>query len=401
MRDSIVTSGIGMRSVVLCLVLGLFWSPVPAQDDPETLVKQLEEEIDDMLDSVESEIEAYIAEQEREYEAYVAEIEQTWDEIATPDTKRYVEYDQDYQKRTSIDFERGEVEAVILIDIGEGESEIQAGREELRRAVRESITLKPRIKVYTIDDNLPRSRDKVLSDGLVVDADGNLVTEVTAEQFAAQVASDDAIVVDTITSGDGRRRIKLSATYAMVPDRLRVLAQKCLSLVLEYSDKYTLDPRLVFAVIHTESFFNPVAISKEPAFGLMQIVPRSGGVDAYEFLYGVKKVLKSDYLYDARKNVELGTAYLTVLRDRYLKGVSSEAQQYPLMIAAYNGGIGTVANAVTGRKNLDGIPVVVNQMRPEQIVSLLLNNINRAETEDYLIKVLERMAIYDEYVDAR
>ena len=39
-------------------------------------------------------------------------------------------------------------------------------------------------------------------------------------------------------------------------------------------EKYDLDPCLVFAVIRTESFFTPDAVSGAGAQGLMQIIPR-------------------------------------------------------------------------------------------------------------------------------
>ena len=41
-------------------------------------------------------------------------------------------------------------------------------------------------------------------------------------------------------------------------------------------EKYDLDPCLVFAVIRTESFFTPDAVSGAGAQGLMQIMPETG-----------------------------------------------------------------------------------------------------------------------------
>ena len=43
------------------------------------------------------------------------------------------------------------------------------------------------------------------------------------------------------------------------------------------------------------------------AFGLMQIVPRSAGIDSYNYLYNKKRVLSSDYLYDPSKNITIGS----------------------------------------------------------------------------------------------
>ncbi len=55
-----------------------------------------------------------------------------------------------------------------------------------------------------------------------------------------------------------------------------------------YAGEFKLDPALVMSVIYNESRFNPLAKSYVPAYGLMQIVPKSAGVDAIQFLEGKK-----------------------------------------------------------------------------------------------------------------
>ena len=66
---------------------------------------------------------------------------------------------------------------------------------------------------------------------------------------------------------------------------------------------------LIYAIMESESSFNPMARSNIPAYGLMQIVPRSAGIDAYNFLYKEKKLLSSRYLYNPSNNIKMGTAY--------------------------------------------------------------------------------------------
>ena len=55
------------------------------------------------------------------------------------------------------------------------------------------------------------------------------------------------------------------------------------------------DPPVVFAVIHTESYYNPKARSGAPAYGLMQLVPTSGGRAAYRYVYKKDQVLPPSY----------------------------------------------------------------------------------------------------------
>ncbi len=79
-----------------------------------------------------------------------------------------------------------------------------------------------------------------------------------------------------------------------------------------------LDPALLHAVIHAESSFNPNAVSRAGAMGLMQLMPataaRFGVTDAF----------------DPAANIGGGAHYLRVLIDQF--------GQLPLALAAYNAG---------------------------------------------------------------
>jgi len=89
--------------------------------------------------------------------------------------------------------------------------------------------------------------------------------------------------------------------------------------VKEAADRHSLDPALVKAVISTESSWNPRAISRKGAVGLMQLVPGT----AQRFGVG--------NLFDPAQNVEGGTAYLKTLLDRYDGDLNKT-------LAAYNAG---------------------------------------------------------------
>jgi soluble lytic murein transglycosylase-like protein len=86
----------------------------------------------------------------------------------------------------------------------------------------------------------------------------------------------------------------------------------------------TLNPTLIRAMIVVESGFNPRAVSKRGAIGLMQLRPETAR------RYGVSNI------YDPAQNIRAGTRYLSDLMTLY--GSDTE-----LALAAYNAGEAAVA----------------------------------------------------------
>ena len=82
---------------------------------------------------------------------------------------------------------------------------------------------------------------------------------------------------------------------------------------------YRLDPALVASVIAEESNFNPKAVSKKSALGLMQLRSETATQMAVRNAF------------DPAQNIEGGTHYLRQLLDRY-------GQNLTLALAAYNAG---------------------------------------------------------------
>jgi soluble lytic murein transglycosylase len=89
-----------------------------------------------------------------------------------------------------------------------------------------------------------------------------------------------------------------------------------------------LDPYLVASLIRQESEFNPVAVSRANAVGLMQLLPKTGKAVAHEV--ALKRYNPSE-LYTPAVNLELGT--------RYFKGmVNKFGGSFEQALAAYNAG---------------------------------------------------------------
>jgi len=91
------------------------------------------------------------------------------------------------------------------------------------------------------------------------------------------------------------------------------------SIVEEVAARHNVDPALIKAIIMAESGYNPRAVSKKGATGLMQLMPST----AKEL--GVKEI------FDPKDNVEAGVKYFKRLLRRFNGDVK-------LALAAYNAG---------------------------------------------------------------
>lgn len=90
-------------------------------------------------------------------------------------------------------------------------------------------------------------------------------------------------------------------------------------VIRRHASRHRLHPALIRAVIKAESNFDPLAISRAGAIGLMQLMPETA------------QRLDVRDMYDPDDNVGGGTKYLRQLLDRFQGNL-------PLALAAYNAG---------------------------------------------------------------
>jgi membrane-bound lytic murein transglycosylase C len=155
-----------------------------------------------------------------------------------------------------------------------------------------------------------------------------------------------------------------------------------------------IDPALVLAMMQTESNFNPRARSSASAMGLMQLVPTSGGREAYRFVYGRDRIPTARELYDPDTNIALGVGYLHLLMYEHFGDVRDPESRLYCTIAGYHTGPSNVARAFVGRRDVEAAVARVNQMSPDAVKQRLLRRLPYRSTRVYLETVLRRLALY-------
>ena len=381
-----------MKNTIFILLI-IFTSLV-AQDDFEQWLKEQDASLSGAaneeaaaLAAISKEFENYAAEQEKIFQNYKDEVEKKWGTFKFSSKKVYVDYDQDLDSRGSIDFEKGEVEIEVVVEQKEGIPNTELEKEAKKKLEKkiESLVIKP-----------AEDKKSILADQ-VADKKGKKITKKNAKLFSKEVVRSRKPEKKPIKSKDNKKRVKYSVKFKLLPDHLKTRTDRYKNDVLRQAKRHNLPPSLVFAVIHTESNFNPKARSHIPAYGLMQLVPKSGARDAYRYIYKKDKLLRGGYLYNPENNIELGCAYLGKLKNVYFKGINDEESTYHCVISAYNTGPGNVAKAFTGTTKLKPTIKKVNTMSSKKVYSELRRKLPYKETRDYLTKVTNRMPYYSSY----
>ncbi len=172
----------------------------------------------------------------------------------------------------------------------------------------------------------------------------------------------------------------------MVKDHASQRSYKYADIVRRASQRYDIPEDLIYAIIKTESSFNPYAVSWANAYGLMQVVPKTAGKDVFKLVKNKSGQPTPEYLFDPEKNIDTGTAYFYILKNRYLKAVNHPLSLEYSMISAYNGGTGGVLNTFD-RNSRSNAMSRLNSLQPNQVYWALTNKHSNAEARRYLEKV--------------
>ncbi|ALB56199.1 membrane-bound lytic murein transglycosylase MltC [Cronobacter universalis] len=309
-------------------------------------------------------------------------IENIWgfNEVLIAGPKDYVKYTDQYQTRSHINFDDGTITVETI-----------AGTEpaaRLRQAIITTLLMGDdpgSIDLYSDVNDIQISRQPFLY-GQVVDNTGQPIRwEGRASKFA------DYLLQTRLKSRSNGLRIIYSVTINLVPNHLDKRAHKYIGMVRQASRKYGVDESLILAIMQTESSFNPYAVSHADALGLMQVVQHSAGKDVFRS-QGKWGTPSRSYLFDPQSNIDTGTAYLAMLDNVYLGGITNPTSRRYAVITAYNGGAGSVLRVFSNDK--DQAVNIINQLSPGDVYETLTSRHPSAESRRYLYKVNTAQKMY-------
>lgn len=161
---------------------------------------------------------------------------------------------------------------------------------------------------------------------------------VSVPAFASQIykyVDENGVVTYTNIKPDRRYRVVDLGCYGSCARKVdwhqvRLRNQDFANEIRQLANQYAVDPALVQAIVHVESHFNPQAVSRKGAQGLMQLMP------ATQAQYGVSNP------FEPLENLSAGIEHLSGLLDTFEGSIN-------LAAAAYNAGAGAV-------RQYNGIP---------------------------------------------
>jgi len=293
---------------------------------------------------------------------------------------QFVKYTDGYQSRGAMDFDNGKI-VVETVD--------QANpKQHLKEAIITTL-----LTPYDAENPELYSDKKInytgpaLLAGQVIDHEGQPVKwEWRAERYADYLVNNR--VQQVTRDGQTVYRVEIP----LVANHAQVRGHQYEHLVRAAAQRYGIDEVLIYSIMETESHFNPYATSHIPAYGLMQIVPSTAGRDVFKRIKKRNDQPSRNYLFNPANNIDTGTAYLSILRDNYLKDIRHPLSKEYAMISGYNGGAGNVLR--TFHRDRRQAVNVINQLTPKQVYDRLYLKHPSAEARGYLRKVTEAQQRY-------
>jgi membrane-bound lytic murein transglycosylase C len=294
-------------------------------------------------------------------------------QVAT--NKKYVKYTDNYQSKAQVDFSLGKIKIETIAT--------EQPLHHLKNAIVTTLlTTENPADTDIFSDKEPKLSGKPYLFEQILDQDNKAI----AYQWRANRYADFLIKTQLQQQIRDKKKVYY-VEVEMVKSHSNLRKRKYASYVLSAANRYQIKPELIYAIIETESSFNPFAVSHANAYGLMQVIPSTAGKDVYQRILKKPGMPTKNTLFTAKDNINIGTAYLHILQKQYLKKIKNAQSRHYSMISAYNGGAGNVFKTFNSQR--DKAPSVINSLSPNQVYDQLTNKHPKSESRRYLYKVIK------------
>ncbi len=357
-------------------------------------------EFDQYKQELEAGFKAYKKSYSQAFGAYKQVISERWGEFKDTPPSIWVSYAQSGNVRRTVDYTTGEVHVELIVNKGTSIDQVKTRLDEAvfrLMNTTEKEAYKSDVVANRVERELSRFPNVLqkgeLSDERLFTMHDLISLQMNHDGFLKVSSPDKNVAITDQRAAQKKDKDIIRVTFK-VPHSIHKRALKYAEAVTAAAEKEKIDEELIFAIMETESSFNPMAKSHIPAYGLMQIVPRTAGRDATNYLYGKAKLLAPSFLYKPENNITIGAAYLHVLHYKYMRRVKNHESRMYCAIAAYNTGASNVAKAFIYQASFNKATSEINKLEPQQVYEKLKNYLPQKETRKYIEKVSKRMEKY-------
>jgi len=260
-------------------------------------------------------------------ETYKQNISNKWPviEISTP--SKWVQYSSNYTSKKVIDFKKKKITVETI------SSNIKTAQENMEILYKEILSLD--IKNAFKNDNF----NKILYSKLKIVADirtsnhaviYDLINNTKKDKIINEILLQEYEVVKLDTNNIYKSTYYLDKEFTLN----KYIINK--ELINTYAIKNNIPKEILTAIIHTNTYFNPLAIDyKNIKYGLLQVNPKNIANKSYEIEFGHEKFITSKYLYDLNNNLNLASIYINDLYNNKFRDIKDINSKTYCTIIAY------------------------------------------------------------------
>lgn len=340
---------------------------------------------------------------------YQSKIRRQWPSAEVSSATRWVSYSEDFSVRSVVDFKSNLMEISLENFYRNGQADLASVRAIAQTSVENLLAT--RLSDAQQRDPVAMALDEVFEERGAMRGDDASDALVFAELFDSERPDAAAIAstAERMMQGARIRFQALSASADQVPvfdkrrvtyvvplpaTRLRMKARQYQPWVRERAAKAGLPVDGVLAMMHAESYLNPLARSHAPAFGLMQVVPSTMGRDATAALFNEPRLLSPRYLFNAENNIEVATAYLGAIYNGQSAGIGNAQSRWYFTQAVYKIGLTEAARRFDAGGDPEKAITAINTLQPAQVLQQLMRQDVNFPLRDYFAQVQQLQASY-------